>query len=199
MKRRRISNSPLMDPLVCALIIIDPALPDMVAVDPALGTAHRRTTTALTKAAAILGVPVFCLSRGIEREKKALPPAATEMSCQRRFAFEEYGSPWSQQAFVDALTGEDRSIVILAGFWLEHQVLDTALHALAEGYDVNVLLDASPSRCPFASQPARDRLSQAGASPVISSQVIHEWTVGAPDAANRAALGTLLSDLMQPA
>ena len=121
------------------------------------------------------------------------------MPCQRQFAFEEHGSPWSQQAFVDALTGEDRSIVILAGFWIEHQVLDTALHALAEGYDVNVLLDASPSRFSFASQPAQDRLFQAGASPVISSQVLHEWTIATPDAAKRAALNTLQSSLMQPA
>lgn len=199
MKHRRISNSPLMDPTVCALVIIDPAPLDLAACGPALSTGHLRAAAALTEAAVIMSVPVFCLSRRIEQEKKSLSSVAPEMPCHRRFTFEEHGSPWAQRAFVDALAGEDRSIVVLAGFWIEHQVLDTALHALAEGYDVNVLLDASPSRCPFASQPAQDRLTQAGASPVITSQVIHEWTVGAPDAATRAALNTLLTNLLQPA
>jgi hypothetical protein len=199
MKGRRISNSPLMDPFVCALIIIDPAPRDLVAVDPMHIAAHQRATAALTEAAAIMNVPVFYLSRHIELERNPLAAPAPGITSHRRFTFEEHGSPWSQQAFVDALAGEDRSIVVLAGFWIEHQVLDTALHSLAEGYDVNVVLDASPCRCPFASQPAQDRLSQAGASPVISSQVIHEWTIGTPDAAKRVVLNALMSNLMQPA
>ena len=110
---------------------------------------------------------------------------------------QEHGSPWSHQGFVDALTAEDRSILILAGFWLEHEILSTALHALVESYDVYVLLDATPPRSRLGSEPSRDRLNQAGATLVISSQVIHEWSLETADASKRAALLALLPDLVE--
>lgn len=121
--------------------------------------------------------------------------SAPGISLHRQFIFEEHVSAWSG-AFVDALAAEDRSILILAGYWLEHQILATALHALAESYDVCVLLDATPPRYPHASRPARDRLNQAGATPVVASQVIHEWTIETSDAAKRSALDSLSSALM---
>jgi nicotinamidase-related amidase len=128
-----------------------------------------------------------------------MPPSVRipNASSQRSFVFEEHSSPWSHKGFVEALAAEDRSILILAGLWLEHQILAIALHALVDGYDVCVLLDATAARCPHASQPARERLNQAGATPVVTSQVIHEWTIEAPDAAKRVALDLLLSNLMQ--
>jgi hypothetical protein len=187
MKQRRFSSSPLMDPSVCALVILAPAPQDLPRIDPTLRSGYRRASTAVTKAAHIMNVPVFTLSR---QPKKQNDARAT--SLRRQFVFEDHGCPWSQKDFVDALTAEDRSILILAGVWLEHQVLGTALHALAESYDVCVLIDATLPHSPHASQPARDRLNQAGATPVVTTQVVHEWIVAAPDPAKRAALNSLL-------
>ena len=197
MKQRRISNSPLMDPSVCALVVIAPAPQDAALADPILRDDHQRASGAVIKAAAIMDVPAFVLSRNAQEQEVAQIASVRGTSPHRQFAFEENGSPWSHRGFVDALTAEDRSILILAGFWLEHQILATALHALAESYDVCVLLDATPARCPHAAQPARERLNQAGATPVVTSQVIHEWIIEAPDAAKQVALNSLLSDLMQ--
>jgi hypothetical protein len=188
MKQRRISNSPLMDPAVCALVIIAPDPQDLAIADPILRTGHRRASAAVTKAADIVDVPVFTLSRRAKKQKASLAASAPGISFHRRFVFEEDVSPWSK-AFVDALAAVDRSILILAG--------GTALHALAESYDVCVLLDATPPRCPHASQPAQDRLNQAGATPVVTSQAIHEWTIETVDAAKRLALNSLLFALMQ--
>ena len=190
MKRRRMSNSPLMDPLVCALALVAPDPPELVPSNASV------CIDALTQAAHIANVPVFSLSRAVHEQKTALWTGGAATSSHRRFALEEHCSPWSHRGFVDALAAEDRSILILAGFWLELQILGTALHALAEGYDVCVLLDATLTRCPHAFQPARDRLNQAGATPVVTSQVIHEWTIEAPDAAKRVALDSLLSSLI---
>jgi len=196
MKQRRISNSPLMDPSVCALVVVAPNAQELAPNDPSAHIHHQRILAAVTKAAHIANVPVFSLSRG-GHEQEILPSAGvTNTSSHRRFIFEEHCSPWSHRGFVETLAAEDRSILILAGFWLEHQILAIALHALAEGYDVCVLLDATASRCPHASQPARERLNQAGATPVVTSQVIHEWTIEAQDAGKRVALDALLSNLM---
>jgi hypothetical protein len=197
MKRRRMSNSPLMDPLVCALAVVAPHPQELEAHDPGISN-HQRTLGAVTQAAHIANVPVFSLCSAEHENKKALWARLPMTSSHRQFVLEEHCSPWSHRGFVDALAGEDRSILILAGYWLELQILATALHALAEGYDVCVLLDATLTRCPHASQPARERLSQAGATPVVTSQVIHEWTLEAPDTAKRKALDSLLAALMAP-
>lgn len=197
MKQRRISNSPLMDPSVCALVVISPDPEELASHDPGARIDHQRTLAAVTTAAHIATVPVFSLVRSAQEQDVSPPVDVLNPSSHRRFVFEEHYSPWSHRGFVEALAAEDRSILILAGFWLEHQIISTALHALADGYDVCILLDAAPARCPHASQPARERLNQAGATPVVASQVIHEWSIEAPDAAKRVALDSLLSNLME--
>ena len=197
MKHRRISNSPLLDPAACVLVLIAPDPLDPSSIDPSVRTGHQRTVSALSKAADIANVPVLVLTRhALEQEK---PPTARGPGtlALRQFVFAENGSPWSHKSFLDALTALDRSILILAGYWLEHQILATALHALAESYDVYVLLDATPPRSRHASEPSRDRLSQAGATPVITSQVIHEWSLEAADNSKRAALLSLFPSLLE--
>jgi hypothetical protein len=195
MKQRRISNSPLMDPSVCALVLIAPDSEDLASTDVRIRTGHWRTLAAITKAADIASVPVFVLSRHAKEQETWATGHMPRAPHHRPFVFEENGSPWSHNGFVDALTTEDRSILILAGFWLEHQILATALHALVESYDVYVLLDASPPRSRHAYQPSRDRLNQAGATLVVASQVIHEWSLEAADPSKRAALMSLLPSL----
>ena len=197
MKQRRISNSPLMDPSVCALVVISPDPEELASHDPGARIDHQRTLSAVTTAAHIASVPAFSLVRSAQEQDVSPPVDVLNPSSHRRFVFKEHYSPWSHRGFVEALAAEDRSILILAGFWLEHQIISTALHALADGYDVCILLDAAPARCPHASQPARERLNQAGATPVVASQVIHEWSIEAPDAAKRVALDSLLSNLME--
>ena len=197
MKHRRISNSPLLDPAACVLVLIAPDPLDPSSIDPSARTSHQRTVSALSKAADIANVPVLVLTRhALEQEKPATARGPGTLAL-RQFVFAENGSPWSHKSFLDALTALDRSILILAGYWLEHQILATALHALAESYDVYVLLDATPPRSRHASEPSRDRLSQAGATPVITSQVIHEWSLEAADNSKRAALLSLFPSLLE--
>ncbi|MBX9590888.1 MAG: isochorismatase family protein [Hyphomonadaceae bacterium] len=192
MKPRRISNSPLIDPAVSALII-------MAAVNEQDTTSqdHHHWRAAITAAAEDMGVPTFSLLRhGPEHIAPAFA-LAPEISFQHRFLFAEHVCPWSEPTFVDALRGEDRSILLFAGSWLEHQVLGTALHGLAEGYDVCVILDATPPRSAHAATPAQERLSQAGGTPVVISQVIHEWMMHTADPVKRARLQHLLLATMQ--
>jgi nicotinamidase-related amidase len=196
MKQRQISKSPLMDPAVCALVLITPDPLDPGSINSSVRTGHQRTVSALTKAADIANVPVFVLTRHAKPKKSPYTARWPGTLSLRQFIFEENGSPWSHEGFVAALNALDRSILILAGFWLEHQILATALHALAESYDVYVLLDATPPRSRHASEPSRNRLTQAGATPVITSQVIHEWSLESADNSKRAALLSLLPSLL---
>jgi hypothetical protein len=197
MKHRRISNSPLLDPAVCALLLISPDAHEPASTDPCLHAGHQRALASVTKAADLANVPVFVLSRRARQQKPPLSSPDPGTASHRHFAFEEHSSPWSHNALIEALAAEDRSVLVLGGFWLEHEILATALHALVDSYDVYVLLDATLPRSPLASGPARERLNQAGATPVITSQVINEWSLETPDASTRAALVSLLPPLIE--
>jgi nicotinamidase-related amidase len=190
-KPRRISNSPLIDPAVSALIIM------MSAEDQdSTSQNHHRWRAAVMRAAEVMDVPTFSLLRHTPEQKAPDYAAAAGNSVRHRFVLEEHRCPWSEAAFVDALRKEDRSILLFAGSWFEHQVLGTALHGLAEGYDVCVMLDATPSRSAHAAKPALERLSQAGGTPVVTSQVIHEWMMETADPVKRAQLRRLLEAAM---
>jgi hypothetical protein len=197
MKQRRVSNSPLLDPSVCALVLITPDTHGPISIDPNTHAVYQRTVAAVTRAADIARVPVFVLSRHTQQQEQSPLQTEPRTPSHGRFVFQEHTSPWSHKPFVEALAAQDRSVLILAGFWLEHEILATALHALVESYDVYVLFDATPPRSPLAFEPARERLSQAGGTPVTSSQVISEWSFETADASTRAALVSLLPTLLQ--
>ena len=194
MKQRRISNSPLIDPTISALIIMAPASEAPFACD--VPTAQRRAQAAVAQAAAVMDVPVFLLMRACQNRNTVDIDGKAGKHLPRRFLFEEHSCPWSDKSFVEALDQEDRSILLFAGSWLEHEVLGTALHGLAEGYDACVLLDATAARSHRAAQPAQERLTQAGGTPVVTSQVLHEWMVQASNSTQRTALRDLLSAVL---
>jgi hypothetical protein len=188
MKLHRISESPLLDPSVCALVLMAPASTEFKADLPQW---HRRMTEVLLRAAAVADVPFFTLLRRAQPQAGASAgPRAT--ASKRTFVFEEYQCPWSETAFVRALASEDRAQLVFTGFWLEHEILASALQALVGGYDVSVLVDATPARSAGATQSARERLSQAGATPIVTSQLLREWLIATTEPAKRVALQAML-------
>ena len=194
---KRISTSPLVDPAVCSLVVIAPTSADFAALPlPVRNPLHGRFAT-LSTAATIVGVPVFVWSPASNLKEHALVDEMGRGEA-REFLAGDHLSPWLNREFVDALCAADRAVLVLAGFWLEHEVVATALHALAESYDVYIPVDATPPRAPIAEQATRARCLQAGATPVTASQVIHEWSLEAPEATQRTALFSLLSFLAHP-
>jgi hypothetical protein len=191
MQRRRISHSPLLDPTVCAVILMAPLSQELLSLSPNLPAWHHEHSLLIAKAAGVVGVPIFTLSWRGEGEALASAGEASRAP-QHQFLLEDYQCPWFNPSFVQALAREDVSRLIVAGFWLEHEVLGTALHALAACYDVAILVDLTRPRSAHAAQSARERLGQAGATPIVTSQLIREWMLGAASEMERAALKALL-------
>jgi len=191
MKQRRISHSPLLDPAACSVLMMAPAAPDLASISPDVPSWQRQTYAAIATAAGVLDVPIFTLLWRPEPQGSASGAAPSQAS-QRLFLLEEYQCPWLDRAFVSALSSQGSSLLIVAGFWLEHEILGTALHALAASYDVAVLVDITPARHAPAASSARERLAQAGATPIVTSQLIREWMVAAPLGPRRTALRALL-------
>jgi len=190
---RQIIHTPLIDPTASFLVLIPPNAGDIAAIKPRARKVFNNNLTTIVSAAQIMNVPVLSISSisGEDQKRKAVPPLLP-VAPDCHFLSAEHSSLWGDPAFAQALAQFDRSILVLSGFWLEHQVLATALHALAESYDVYVVIDASPAYAAIAVQPSRERLLQAGATPVVTSQVIHEWSLEATNAATRSKLVSLL-------
>jgi hypothetical protein len=193
LKPRRISSSPLIDPAVSALIVMGPARAEPRS--RGVTAMQHRAQAALLQAAAVIDVPTFHILRWSGERKHSQKPARSDPDLRRKFILDEYRCPWSERDFVDALLREDRSILLIIGSWLEHQIVGMALHGLAEGYDVCCPRDATTPFSKHAAAPARERLTQAGATPVVTSQVLHEWLVESDRPDQRATLLALLKSL----
>jgi nicotinamidase-related amidase len=180
---RKYSTSPLIDPAVCSLVQIAPS-DDFFYEQKCVYDSHWRKNEILVAAAQIIAAPIFFCHRAAKSEAFGNP--------NRTFACEAHGCIWKNQAFLKALDAEDRSAVILFGYWLDCEVAVAALCALADCYDVYVPLDASPGKSREAARLTELRLLKSGATPLLTEQVLREWAIEASCAAQRAALMSLI-------
>jgi nicotinamidase-related amidase len=99
---------------------------------------------------------------------------------------------WEDVNAHKAITGKGKKKIVFAGLWTEVCVVGPALSALAEGYEVYVITDASGGVSVEAHQMAVQRMIQAGAQPMTSLQYLLElqrdWARSATyDAVNNLA------------
>ena len=187
----RPSASPLIAPTACSLVLVAPTQRDLTTMSRQQRTSVRRNFVRIMSAANVVGIAPLICSPCRQPGKHGFASCLTKLA-HREFPVGALGLPWQHAPLRDVLSEQDRSALVLAGFWLEHQVVATALHALADSYDVYFVLDASPARMQAAIRLSQDRLIQAGATPVVVSQVIHEWSLETADSAKTATLNTLL-------
>jgi nicotinamidase-related amidase len=81
---------------------------------------------------------------------------------------------WEDKAAHDAIVGKGNKKIVFGGLWSEVCIVSPVLSAIAEGYDVYVLTDASGGVSQEAHQMAVNRMIQAGAQPITSSQYVLE-------------------------
>jgi hypothetical protein len=184
-------GSPLIAPATCMLVLLAPTQRDLVSIARKVRANLRRNFARIVSAANVVNVPTFMYSPCSHAARHGLAARLARFSYQEFVAGTD-AFPWQHSAFRDAIAKQDRSAIVMAGFWLEHQVVATALHALADSYDVYFVLDASPAKMQAAIRLSQDRLIQAGATPVVISQVIHEWLLETTDPSKTEALRELL-------
>jgi nicotinamidase-related amidase len=81
---------------------------------------------------------------------------------------------WEDQAVVDAIKATGRKKIVLSGLWTEVCLVLPALSALAQGYEVYVVTDASGGVTAAAHEHAITRMVVAGAVPVTWIQILLE-------------------------
>lgn len=102
------------------------------------------------------------------------------------------GSVWAQSPLGVSLASASRTSLLICGYWLDECITFTALNALAEGYDVFLLTDASPPHDMTERYVAMLRLVQAGIVPTTTKQTIREWAVETIDPNLQAKLLALV-------
>ena len=147
-----------------------------------------RTVGVLERIAKIIRVPRFL----------AVPTsvAGSELVAnfgQPIFEWLDGGSPWADNDLTKAIADKNRSRLFLAGFWLEDTVTFSALGALADGYDVHVMLDVSVARREDTREATIERLVQAGVVPTTAVQLVSEWAATTEDADTRNQLHKIIS------
>jgi nicotinamidase-related amidase len=81
---------------------------------------------------------------------------------------------WADERFVAAVEATGRRQLVVAGLWTEVCVAQTVLSAVAAGYEVYVVADASGGVSVEAHQLALQRMVQAGARPTTWQAVMAE-------------------------
>lgn len=184
--------SPLITPATTSLVIIAPSPKDLNSIGRRARAGVRNATVRIMTAASLLCVPCIVYSQCSRPGAHGLARQLGKLA-HREIVAQPDTLPWQHEEFKKALEEQDRHVIVLAGFWFEHQIVATTLHALADTYDVYFVLDASPAKLRCTLRLSQDRLIQAGATPVVVSQVIHEWAIESGSEAIAGAIKDLLS------
>ncbi|MFF5125934.1 hydrolase [Streptomyces syringium] len=131
-------------------------------------------TVGLAKAARVFDMPVVLSTVAAESFSGPLLPQLRAVFPQQEIVDRTSMNAWEDQALVDAVKATGRTKIILSGLWTEVCLVMPALSALAQGYEVYVVADASAGVTPAAHEHAMRRMAAAGAVPVTWLQVLLE-------------------------
>ncbi|MFI0189540.1 hydrolase [Streptomyces sp. NPDC017082] len=169
------SPSPdLLTPDNCAVLFVDHQPQMFFGAGSGDRTAVINATVGLAKAAKAFDVPVVLSTVAAESFSGPILPQLADVFPGQEVVDRTTMNAWEDAAFVDAVKATGRSKLVIAGLWTEVCVVLPTLSALAQGYEVYVVTDASAGVTPQAHEHAVQRVLQAGAVPVTWVQVLLE-------------------------
>lgn len=154
----------------------------------------RANTVALAKLATLMDVPVITSASVPEGPNGPLIPEIHETAPHAVFVRRKGEiNAWENEDFVRTVKETGRKTLIIAGVWTSVCVAFPALDALAEGYRVYAVMDASGDPSEFASRVTLARFTQAGVVPTSVNAVVCEFQRhwNRPNNAEWAALYTV--------
>jgi nicotinamidase-related amidase len=131
-------------------------------------------TVGLAKAAKAFNVPTVLTTVAAKSFSGNLLPALAEVFPGQEHLDRSTMNAWEDQAVVDAIKATGRRKIILSGLWSEVCLVLPALSAIAQGYEIYVVADASGGVSEAAHRHAIERMAAAGATTVTWIQVLLE-------------------------
>ncbi|WP_030345839.1 hydrolase [Streptomyces sp. NRRL S-1022] len=169
------SPSPdLLTPDNCAVLFVDHQPQMFFGTGSGDRTAIINSTVGLAKAAKVFGVPVVLSTVAAESFSGPILPQLADVFPEQKIIDRTTMNAWEDPAFVEAVKATGREKLVIAGLWTEVCVVLPVLSAIAQGYEVYVVTDASGGVSPQAHEHAVQRMIQGGAVPVTWVQVLLE-------------------------
>jgi nicotinamidase-related amidase len=144
----------------------------------------------LAKLAALRGIPLITTASEPNGPNGPLIPELADFANATFVRRHGEISAWENPDFVRAVENTQKKTLIMAGVWTSVCVSFPAIQALAEGYKVYVVIDASGDLTAMSSLAAQLRMQQAGVILVSTNVLISELqrTWNRPDANDYGAL-----------
>lgn len=128
----------------------------------------------LAKAAKVFEVPTI-LTTVIEERGGHLIKGLQDVFPEQKPIDRTFINTWEDPKVTDRVKKSGRKQLILAALWTEICLAMPAIQALAEGYDIFIVTDASGGVSAEAHDMAVRRMVQAGAVPITWMAVAAEW------------------------
>ncbi|MGW1464270.1 hydrolase [Streptomyces sp. NPDC002308] len=169
-----VPSDALLTPDNCAVLFVDHQPQMFFGTGSGDRTAIINATVGLAKAAKVFDVPVVLSTVAAESFSGPLLPQLADVFPEQKIIDRSTMNAWEDVAFVEAVKATGRKKLVIAGLWTEVCIVLPTLSALAQGYEVYVVADASGGVTPQAHDHAVQRMVQAGAVPVTWVQVLLE-------------------------
>ncbi|WP_326763492.1 hydrolase [Streptomyces sp. NBC_01591] len=164
----------LLTPERSVLLLIDhqgAQFAGMHSMDPNLVV---NNVTALAKGAKLFDVPTI-LSTVVEDRGGRIIRQIQDVFPDQKPIDRTTINTWEDQRVVDAVAATGRKDLVIAGLWTDICLAFPAIHALADGYRVYAVTDASGATTVEAHERGVQRMVQAGVIPMTAGTVVSEW------------------------
>lgn len=184
-----------------ALLLIDHQIGTMQLIHTMAVEDARRFSLALAKAARILGMPVVLTSSQEDRIQGPLLPELAEIlpeAFAARVQRDGIVNAWADPAFKAAVAATGRKNLIMAGVTTDVCLVFPAIDAVAEGYRVQAVMDASGSPFALSEDMARQRMAAAGVVLTATNTVIAELAQDWSTPEGQQLIQLLFTDVIPP-
>ena len=185
---------PVIDPDDAVMLLIDHQSGLFQTVKDVPIADLRRNVEMLARLATLLSIPVITTASEPGGPNGPLMPEIEQNAPQAIYvARRGEVNAWDNADFVAEVAATGRSTLVMAGVWTSVCVMFPALDAVAAGYTVYAVMDASGDPSEIASRATLARLAQGGVIPTTANAVLCEIhrTWARPEAAELAHLYTL--------
>lgn len=135
----------------------------------------RSNVSALAKIAAVENIPVITTASEPKGPNGPLMPEIHEIAPHAVYVGRNGEvNAWDTPAFVEAVKATGKKKLIIAGVLTSVCVAFPSISAIAEGYEVFAVIDASGDMSPLSTQVTIARLQLAGVIPITTTAVISE-------------------------
>lgn len=135
----------------------------------------RNNVEALAKSAKAFDVPTILTTVSAESFSGPKIPEITKVFPNHTLYDRTSMNSWDDRRVVAEIERAGRPKLIIGALWTEVCLTMPALEAIADGYEVYIVTDASGGTSREAHDMAVDRMVQAGAIPVTWQQIMLEW------------------------